>query len=83
MATPTRLDPLLVAQPSSGTQDDDDNPNDEHEGENEPPVRELNDLIEAPEEFVEDQKLGEDGQPGIEEEWTDLEDDETEDGREG
>ena len=49
MATPTQLDPLLVAQPSSGTQDDDDNPNDERDGENEPPVRESDDRTEAPE----------------------------------
>jgi hypothetical protein len=40
-----------ILQPSSGTQDDDDNPNDERDDENESPVREVDDRTEAPEEF--------------------------------
>lgn len=37
--------------PASGTPDDDDDRDDEHAGENEAPVRELDENTEAPEEF--------------------------------
>ena len=37
--------------PTTGTRDDDDDRDDEHAGENEAPIRELNDQTEAPEEF--------------------------------
>jgi hypothetical protein len=37
--------------PTTGTPDDDDDRDDEHAGENEAPIRELNDRTEAPEEF--------------------------------
>ncbi len=37
--------------PTTGTEDDDDGRDDEHEGENEAPIREVDDQIEAPEEF--------------------------------
>jgi hypothetical protein len=39
------------APPTSGTVDDDDGRDDEHDGENEAPVREISDATEAPEEF--------------------------------
>jgi hypothetical protein len=42
---------ILAEQPSTGTPDDDDDPGDEHEGENEAPVRETDENTEAPEEF--------------------------------
>jgi len=41
----------LAAHPTSGTQDDDDDRDDEHAGENEASIREVNDQTEAPEEF--------------------------------
>jgi hypothetical protein len=37
--------------PATGTQDDDDDRDDEHAGENEAPIREVDDQTEAPEEF--------------------------------
>lgn len=37
--------------PTTGTVDDDDDPADEHPGENEAPVRETSEATEAPEEF--------------------------------
>jgi hypothetical protein len=37
--------------PSTGTVDDDDEPEDERDGENEAPIRESVDTTEAPEEF--------------------------------
>ena len=37
--------------PSTGTVDDDDDPADEHKGENEAPIRETSEATEAPEEF--------------------------------
>lgn len=43
---------LIVANyPTSGTEDDDDDRDDEHPGENEASVRELDENTEAPEEF--------------------------------
>lgn len=42
---------ILAEHPTSGTVDDDDDPGDEHEGENEAPVRETDENTEAPEEF--------------------------------
>jgi len=41
-------------QPSTGTVDDDDEPEDEHDGENEAAERETRDTEEAPEEFLRD-----------------------------
>jgi len=40
--------------PSTGTIDDDDEPEDESEDENEAPIREVRDSTEAPEEFEKD-----------------------------
>jgi hypothetical protein len=46
------------SHPSTGTVDDDDEPEDEHPGENEASERETNDRTEAPEEFeVDDEDL--------------------------
>ena len=42
---------ILAEHPTSGTPDDDDDPGDEHDGENEAPVRETDENTEAPEEF--------------------------------
>ena len=42
---------ILPAHPTSGTEDDDDDRDDEHAGENEAPVREVDENTEAPEEF--------------------------------
>src|SRR2546430_6838276 len=47
---------ILPAHPTSGTDDDDDNRDDEHAGENEAPVRAVNEGTEAPEEFAVDDK---------------------------
>ena len=41
----------FTAHPTSGTQDDDDDRDDEHAGENEALIREADDQTEAPEEF--------------------------------
>jgi len=43
-----------IRHPSTGTIDDDDEPEDEHPGENEASERETNDATEAPEEFETD-----------------------------
>jgi hypothetical protein len=40
-----------VAPPTTGTVDDDDEPQDERPDENEAPIREISDKTEAPEEF--------------------------------
>jgi hypothetical protein len=51
---PELLDLLSSAEngiPSTGTVDDDDEPEDEREDENEAPMRESSDATEAPEEF--------------------------------
>ena len=42
---------ILPAHPTSGTEDDDDNRDDEHAGENEVPVRAVDEGTETPEEF--------------------------------
>jgi hypothetical protein len=42
---------ILAEHPTSGTEDDDDDRDDEHAGENEAPVRETDENTEAPEEF--------------------------------
>jgi hypothetical protein len=42
---------ILPAHPTSGTGDDDDNRDDEHAGENEVPVRAVDERTETPEEF--------------------------------
>jgi hypothetical protein len=42
---------ILPAHPTSGTRDDDDNRDDEHAGENEVPVRAVDERTETPEEF--------------------------------
>jgi hypothetical protein len=42
---------ILPAHPTSGTEDDDDNRDDEHAGENEARVRAVDEGTEAPEEF--------------------------------
>jgi hypothetical protein len=49
-------DPPPYTEPprSTGTVDDDDEPEDEHDGENEASVRELDDQAEAPEEIASD-----------------------------
>jgi hypothetical protein len=41
----------VITDPSSGTEDDDDNRDDEHANENEALIREVDDQTEAPEEF--------------------------------
>jgi hypothetical protein len=49
---------LIVANyPTSGTEDDDDDRDDEHRGENEASVRELDENTEAPEEFEVDDEI--------------------------
>jgi hypothetical protein len=40
-----------VSPPTTGTVDDDDEPEDETDAENEAPIREINEATEAPEEF--------------------------------
>ena len=47
---------ILPAQPTSGTDDDDDDRDDEHAGENEAPVRAVDEGTETPEEFEVDDK---------------------------
>jgi len=47
---------LRSARPRSGTADDDDDRDDEHAGENEAPIREVDDKTEAPEEFEVDEE---------------------------
>ena len=42
---------ILPAHPTSGTEDDDDDRDDEHAGENEAPVRAVDEGTETPEEF--------------------------------
>jgi hypothetical protein len=42
---------FLAEHPATGTQDDDDDRDDERAGENEAPVREVDENMEAPEEF--------------------------------
>jgi len=42
---------ILAEHSTTGTQDDDDDRDDEHAGENEAPVREVDENTEAPEEF--------------------------------
>jgi hypothetical protein len=77
------FDPLEEPPVSGAPDDDGDNPGDERDDENEPPVRERDDRMEAPEEFVlddedgatGDEASGDEGKP--EDDWTDLEDDET------
>jgi hypothetical protein len=66
----------LPPHATSGTEDDDDNPGDERDDENEAPVREVDDRTEAPEEFAVDDGLDADDTDD-DDEWTDLEDNET------
>ena len=47
---------ILPAHPTSGTEDDDDDRDDEHAGENEAPVRAVDEDTETPEEFEVDDK---------------------------
>ena len=47
---------ILPALPASGTEDDDDDRDDEHAGENEAPVRAVDEGTETPEEFEIDDK---------------------------
>ena len=42
---------LLAEHPTTGTPDDEDDRDDEREDENEAPIREVDELTEAPEEF--------------------------------
>jgi hypothetical protein len=49
---------FTVPHPTTGTDDDDDEPADEHPGENEASERETNDSTEAPEEFEADDEDG-------------------------
>ena len=51
---------ILPAHPTSGTEDDDDDRDDEHAGENEAPVRAVDESTEAPEEF----EAGDKDKPG-------------------
>ena len=44
-----------VTPPTTGTVDDDDDPNDEQPDENEAPIRETSDRTESPEEFARDE----------------------------
>jgi hypothetical protein len=48
------IPPETTNIPSTGTIDDDDEPEDESEDENEAPIRESSDATEAPEEFEKD-----------------------------
>ena len=48
---PASLRWILAEQPASGTIDDGDDRDDEHDAENEAPIRELDENTEAPEEF--------------------------------
>jgi hypothetical protein len=51
-ATSSRFESLLLAEhPRTGTEDDDDDRDAEHQGENEAPIREVDENTEAPEEF--------------------------------
>lgn len=65
----------LSGRPSSGTEDDDDDRDDEHAGENEAPIREASDQTEAPEEFEVDDE-DELGHPEDDDEDEDEETDE-------
>ena len=47
---------ILPAPPTSGTEDDDDDRDDEHAGENEAPMRAVDERTETPEEFEVDQE---------------------------
>src|SRR5437016_6696962 len=47
---------IFPAHPTSGTEDDDDDRDDEHAGENEAPVRAVDEDTETPEEFEVDDK---------------------------
>jgi len=47
---------ILPAHPTSGTEDDDDDRDDEHAGENEVPMRAVDEGTETPEEFEVDDK---------------------------
>jgi hypothetical protein len=49
---------ILAEQPTTGTQDDGDDRDDEHAGENEAAVREIDENTEAPEEFEVDDEDG-------------------------
>ena len=49
---------FTAPHPTTGTEDDDDEPEDEHPGENEASARETNDATEAPEEFETDDEDG-------------------------
>jgi hypothetical protein len=49
---------FTVPHPTTGTEDDDDEPEDEHPGENEASEREADDSTEAPEEFETDDEDG-------------------------
>jgi hypothetical protein len=54
-AQPVRVPPEFPpSEPTTGTPDDDDDPGDEHPGENEAPERETAETTEAPEEFERD-----------------------------
>ena len=46
---------IFPAHPTSGTEDDDDDRDDEHAGENEAPVRAVDESTETPEEFEVDE----------------------------
>lgn len=49
---------VTAPRPTTGTEDDDDEPEDEHPGDNEAAERATNDATEAPEEFVVDDEDG-------------------------
>ena len=53
----------MTRTPASGTPDDDDDRDDEHAGENEAVVREVDENTEAPEEFSVDDEDADDGEP--------------------
>jgi hypothetical protein len=61
---------IFPPHPTSGTEDDDDDRDDEHAGENEAPVRAIDEGTETPEEFEADDKdmLGHSGNDDADEE---------------
>jgi ribosomal RNA methyltransferase Nop2 len=67
----------VLPHPTSGTEDDDDDRDDEQVGENEAPVREVDDATEAPEEF----EVDDEDQPAGSEDNDDDDDEDEDDDR--
>jgi hypothetical protein len=63
LTLPSAREPTMfpVPRPTTGSVDDEDEPEDEHDDENEAPVRETSDITEAPEEFKRDDEDRSDG----------------------